>query len=252
MIYLHKIIPLITSPLFFVLTLLVILIILRKSKLIKLKNSLLLLSILTLFLFSNPLISNKLVKYIEATYLPMKLSQVPKSDYIVVLSGMVHHVTDDVYEWSDPDRFFAGIKLLNANKGKKIIYTGGLLPWEKKNETEGEFLKKKSIEFGVDENDILITKKVQNTYEEANAISNLIDSKSKIILVTSALHMKRAELLFKKHTFKIFPYPVDFKFKNNKITILEFIPSAKALHRSSFVLRELLGLMYYRVRFLLK
>ena len=63
MIYLHKIIPLITSPLFFVLTLSVILIILRKSKLIKLKNSLLFLSFLTLFLFSNPLISNKLVKY---------------------------------------------------------------------------------------------------------------------------------------------------------------------------------------------
>ena len=44
-------------------------IILRKSKLIKLKNSLLFLSFLTLFLFSNPLISNKLVKYIEAPYL---------------------------------------------------------------------------------------------------------------------------------------------------------------------------------------
>ena len=39
MIYLHKIIPLITSPLFFVLTLLAISIILRKSKFIKLKNS---------------------------------------------------------------------------------------------------------------------------------------------------------------------------------------------------------------------
>ena len=146
MIYLHKIIPLITSPLFFVLTLLVILIILRKSKLIKLKNFLLFLSFLTLFLFSNPLISNKLVKYIEAPHHPVKLSEVPVSDFIVVLSGgMIHQVKDDVYEWSDPDRFFAGIKLLNANKGKKIIYTGGLLPWEKKKKTEVEVLKKKSI-----------------------------------------------------------------------------------------------------------
>jgi len=220
MIYLHKIIPLITSPLFFVLTLLVILIILRKSKLIKLKNSLLFLSFLTLFLFSNPLISNKLVKYIEASYLP--------------------------------DRFFAGIKLLNANKGRKIIYTGGLLPWELKKKTEGELLKNKSLEFGIDENDILITKKVQNTYEEANAIYHLIDSKSKIILVTSAFHMKRAEFLFKKHTFNVFPYPVDFKSKNNKITILDFIPSAVSLSRSSFVIRELLGRMYYRFKFLLK
>ncbi len=136
MIYLHKIIPLITSPLFFVLTLLAISIILRKSKFIKLKNSFLFLSFLTLFLFSNPLISDKLVKYIEVPYRPVNLSEVPVSDYIVVLSGMVHEVKDDVYEWSDPDRFFAGIKLLNANKGKKIIYTGGLLPWEKKKKTE--------------------------------------------------------------------------------------------------------------------
>ena len=104
----------------------------------------------------------------------MKLSEVPVSDYIVVLSGMVHQVKDDVYEWSDPDRYFAGIKLLNANKGRKIIYTGGLLPWEKKKKTEGELLKNKSIEFGVNENDILTTKKVQNTYEEANAIFYLI------------------------------------------------------------------------------
>ena len=182
----------------------------------------------------------------------MKLSEVPESDYIVVLSGMVHFVKDNVYEWSDPDRFFAGIKLLNANKGRKIIYTGGLLPWELKKKTEGELLKNKSLEFGIDENDILITKKVQNTYEEANAIYHLIDSKSKIILVTSAFHMKRAEFLFKKHTFNVFPYPVDFKSKNNKITILDFIPSAGSLSRSSFAIREVLGRMYYRVKFLLK
>ena len=145
MIYLHKIIPLIFSPLFFVLTLLAISIFLKKSKFIKFKNSLLFLSFLTLFLFSNPLISNKLVKYIEAPYLPVKLSEVPESDYIVVLSGMVHFVKDNVYEWSDPDRFFAGIKLLNANKGRKIIYTGGLLPWELKKKTEGELLKNLSL-----------------------------------------------------------------------------------------------------------
>ena len=73
MIYLHKIIPLITSPLFFVLTLLAISIILRKSKFIKLKNSFLFLSFLTLFLFSNPLISNKLVKYIEDALSPCEI-----------------------------------------------------------------------------------------------------------------------------------------------------------------------------------
>ena len=251
MIYLHKMFTLITSPLFFTLTLLAISIVLRKSRFIKLKSFLLLLSFLTLFIFSNPLISNKLIKYIETPHHPVKLSEVPVSDFIVVLSGgMIHQVKDDVYEWSDPDRFFAGIKLLNANKGKKIIYTGGLLPWEKKKNTEGEVLKKKSIEFGIDENDILTTKKVQNTYEEANAIFYLINKKSKIILVTSAFHMNRATFLFKKHGFKVFPYPIDFKSNNNKITILDFIPSVSSFSMSSFAFREMLGRIYYRLKYI--
>ena len=241
MIYLHKIIPLIISPLFFVLTLLVIAFFLRKSQFLKVKNYLILLSILTLFFFSNPLISKKLVKFIELPYHPVKLSEVPLSDFIVVLSGGMN-----------PNRFFAGIELLNANKGRKIIYTGGLLPWEKKKKTEGELLKKKSLEFGINENDILITKKVQNTYEEANALTHLIKKKSKIILVTSAFHMNRAEFIFKKHAFKVVPYPVDFQSKNNKITILDFIPSAGSLSTSSFVIREVLGRIYYRIKFLLK
>ena len=251
MIYLHKLIPLITSPLFLVIILLGTLIILRKSKFIILKSSLLILSFFTLLFFSNPLISNKLIRYIEAPYHPLKLSEVPSSKFIVVLSGgMVNQVKDDVYEWSDPDRFFAGIKLLNANKGKKIIYTAGLLPWEKKKKTEGELLKKKSIEFGVDEKDLLITKNVENTYEEANAISNLINVKSKIILVTSAFHMKRAKFLFEKKGFIVFPYPVDFKSNNNKITILDFIPSASSFSMSSFAVREMLGWIYYRIKYI--
>ncbi len=251
MIYLYKLIPLIISPIFIVIILLGNLIFLRKSKFINLKSSLLILSFFTLLFFSNPLISNKLIKYIEAPYYPMKLSEVPASKFIVVLSGgMVNQVKDDVYEWSDPDRFFAGIKLLNANKGKKIIYTAGLLPWEKKKKTEGEVLKKKSIEFGIDENDLLITKNVENTYEEADAISNLINVKSKIILVTSAFHMERAKFLFEKKGLIVFPYPVDFKSNNNKITILDFIPSASSLSMSSFAFREMLGRMYYRIKYI--
>ena len=253
MIYIHKVIPLITSPLFLVMILLVISIFLRKLRFFKLKNFLLFFSFLILFVFSNPLISNNLVKYIEEPYQPLDLSNVPSSDFVVVLSGgMINFVKDNVYEWSDPDRFFGGIKLLKAKKGKKIIYTGGFLPWEKKKNNEGELLKKISIKFGVDENDIMITEKVENTYDEANAISNIIKKESKIILVTSAFHMKRAKFLFEKKGFKVFPYPVDFKLRNNKITIMDFIPSAGSLSTSSFAIRELLGRIYYRIKFFFK
>ena len=252
MIYIHKVIPLITSPLFLVIILIFISLLIKKSKFLKIKNFLLFLSLLTLFLFSNPLISNKLVKYIEYPYKPVHLSDVPSVDFIVVLSGMIHLVKNNVHEWSDPDRFFGGIKLLNAKRGKKIIYTGGFLPWEKKKKSEGELLKVISMDFGINENEILITEKVQNTYDEAKATSNLIKKEAKIILVTSAFHMARSKFLFEKSGFTVFPYPVDFKFKNNKITFMDFIPSADSLSRSSFVIRELLGRLYYRFKYLFR
>ena len=226
MIYLHKIIPLITSPLFFTLTLLAISIVLRKSKFIKLKSFLIFLSFLTLFIFSNPLISNKFIKYIERPYHPVKLSEVPVSDYIVVLSGMLHQVGDEnysTYEFSDPDRFFGGLDLIKEDKSDKIIFTAGQLPWTNNWDPEGIVLKDKAISLGVPQSKILVTEKVKNTYEESFAVTKLLPNNSSIILVTSAYHMDRSKYLFEKQGFEVTPFSVDFKSFDTKISILSFI-----------------------------
>ena len=46
-----------------------------------------------------------------------------------------------IYEWSDPDRFFGGIELMKAGKARKIIFTGGKMPWQSDEiKPEGEVL----------------------------------------------------------------------------------------------------------------
>jgi len=248
MIYIHKILPLLISPLFVSIFFIFLALILKK-------RIYLLISLILIIVFSNPLISKSLIKYLESSYKYVDSSMVGYHDYIVVLSGgMIKKSKSkdkNKFEWSDPDRFFNGIDLFKKGKAKKIIFTRGKLPWENSDLTEGDYLKKVAINMGIDQNNILLTEKVENTYDEASEIYKIIPKKSSIILVTSAYHMKRAEFLFNNYNFVVFPFPVDFNSSSDDITFMDFVPSAGALSRSSSVLRELQGRGFYYLKSLI-
>ena len=97
---------------------------------------------------------------------------------------------------------------------------------------------------------ILITGVVFNTEQEAMEIKRMIPMDSKLTLVTSAVHMTRAKMLFEKSGFQIIPFPIKF-YLGHKITPMSFLPSALALHRSSKIYREFQGRFYYWLKHLL-
>ena len=95
-----------------------------------------------------------------------------------------------------------------------------------------------------------ITKNVPNTDQEAKAVAELLSKEnSNIILVTSAFHMPRAKRAFEASGVSVAPFPVDFRSPSEKITIIDFIPSAKAFHDNSFFVRELIGRLYYTIKY---
>ena len=159
----------------------------------------------------------------------------------------INEVGDSTYiEWGDPDRFFGGLDLFKAGKANKLVFTGGKMPWDNDQKTEGEVLKEYAIKNGIPQENILITKDVENTADEAKAVKQLIGSKKKIILVTSAFHMNRAKKLFEKQGFNVVPYKIDFKTTRNKeIKLLDFLPSADKLRDTETGIRELIGRLYY-------
>ncbi|KRO54063.1 MAG: hypothetical protein ABS04_07205 [Pelagibacteraceae bacterium BACL5 MAG-121015-bin10] len=98
MIYLHKILPLIFSPLMLVIGLIILGIIfnLRKFSLI---------GVIVLILSSLPIISNKFIAYLEKDYQPIEISEIENVDAIVVLSGMIRVIGDEEnlkYEFTIP------------------------------------------------------------------------------------------------------------------------------------------------------
>ncbi len=246
MIYFNKILPYLIYPTTIILVLLIAGLFLKKRALLIAATAIFLIT-------SNPLISYQMMSYLEVGQLKKSIDDVKKADAIVVLSGMLTTIETSKgpdFEWSDPDRFFGGTELIRADKASQMIFTGGKLPWQKINSTEGEVLAKYAKNFGVDSSVIQITKEVQNTEDEAKAVKELLTPKNlnKIILVTSAFHMPRAKSLFEKQGFVVEPYPVDFKVEANTITILDFLPSAFAMKNFEFALRELLGRAYYQIK----
>ena len=210
------------------------------------------LGLMILIILSLPVVSGQLIKFLEQNYTPTNPNEIVRADTVVVLSGMIRTIKQNngiYYEFSDAvDRVFAGIELLKLNKAQKIILTRGKLPWSL-GMPEGEFLARFVKSQGVNKNQIILTEAVQNTNDEAIAVSKILPENSKIILVTSAFHMPRAETVFENQNLKVIPYAVDFRSVEKKIDVLDFLPQANAFKDSSFYFREIIGRTYYSLRY---
>jgi uncharacterized SAM-binding protein YcdF (DUF218 family) len=229
-----------------------LLIILILIGLIKNKKKLIYIAIGLLYILSTPIFSNNFFKLIEGSEYRKPISEIDSADAIVVLSGMlsINEVGDSTYiEWGDPDRFFGGVALFKAGKAQRLIFTGGKMPWDKVKKTEGAVLKEYAISNGIPFEKILLTKDVENTEDEAMAVKELINPNKRIILVTSAYHMYRAQRLFEKQGFEVIPYKVDYKAAGNStITIMDFLPSAGNLELVEIGIREIIGRLFYLVK----
>ena len=246
MIYFHKILPLIVSPLFIILGLIILGLIIGSKK-----TSFM--GLIVLVICSLPIFSNRLIAYLEHNYQLKNISEVEKADAIVVLSGMVRTIqTNEVlsYEFSESvDRIFAGIDLFKENKAPSLILTRGTVPWSI-GKPEGEYLRDVAIKYGVPRKNILLTENVQNTDQEAKSVKKILTIDApKVILVTSAFHMPRAQKVFEEVGIRIVPFPVDFRNASSKLTFMHFMPSAKSILETSFFVKEMIGRTYYNLKY---
>ena len=243
MIYLHKILPALLSPTIIGIVLLAILFFQGRHW----KS---LLALVTVSVLITPVISNLAIRYIEKDWSPTTPEQTEKTDVIIVLSGMLKSGKNhEQLEWEDADRFLGGIDLFKEGKGDLLMFTRGLLPWSKNSLSEGEILKTRAIEFGIPEEYILLTEYAENTEQEAiSARRTLPDTIQRITLVTSAFHMNRAKLVFEKSGLLVNPFPVDFKQNFDQFTIMDLIPGSAGIDQWSWVCREIMGRMYYRIK----
>lgn len=246
MIYLHKVLVVFVSPIFIVLALSVIGLVTRRRALVIVSASL-------LYLASTPIVSEALFKYVEQSSELLLPSEAPEVDAIVALSagmGWAKTSTGLVAQWPTPSRFLGGVDLFKAGKAPLLVFTGGKMPWQTGNETEGEVLKRYAQLMQVPADKIFVTDKAENTEQEAQGVQRLLQPNSKrIILVTSAFHMQRAQKIFEHLGFNVFPYPVDSRVEGDALTLMSFLPNPRALQATHTALHETLGRLYYQLKY---
>jgi uncharacterized SAM-binding protein YcdF (DUF218 family) len=206
---------------------------------------------LILLLFSMPLVSNFLMRTLEGASGKVPAMSVGNADAVVVLSGMMVTVEGAASgEWGDAiDRFEGGIELFKAGKAPLLVFTRGQLPWQPDAVPEGELLAQRAVLLGVPQSAIRLTAKAGNTADEAVAARALLGAKGsgkRIILVTSAFHMRRALFLFEQAGFEVVPFRVDYQVSDkSQLTVLWFLPNAAAFAQSEKALHEVIGLLFY-------
>ena len=244
MLYLNKLLPIFVLPLGWVVLLLLIAI-LRK------KRWPLFAALAVLYLCSMPVVGNRLTYWLESSYPTLAIDQVENADAIVPLGGIFGLPVADGFlpnVGEGGERLEAGIVLWQKKKAAWLVFTGGRVPWSSQVEVEGTFSKRAAVARGIPAEQILVTREVGNTIDEAHAVRDLMHERGwrKIILVTSAWHMPRAARLFRKVGVDFVPFPVNFQINpKGSLTLLDFLPRAEGLRSTETALREWYGILFY-------
>lgn len=226
-------------------TLLSIISLIKKQKFISIL--ILTLSIL-MYLFSTSIVSDSMMNSIEME--GYHIDEYNDCDCIIILGG---GITEDVVDLTGNESLnqFSNARLLGGmrihNKYKlPIIVTGGIINGKV---SEAQVLKRILIEFNINEEMIIIEDKSKDTRQNVENIKDIIENNNfkKCALVTSSFHMRRAAYLFKYNNIDFKPVPVNQKGKKVKFSIYRILPGSGSLHDSSLVIKEMLGLFFYKM-----
>lgn len=206
-----------------------------------------------LFFFSNPYIIKKLI----LAYQPEKYTMGEGEKYSagIVLGGFagMNKTDQKKYFNESADRFLQTALLYKEGHIKKIIIAAGDASiLNKKDFREADYAKEEFMHLGIPAEDIFIDRNSRNTAENAANSKKIVDSlglAGPYLLITSAMHMPRAEKTFTKAGLKIKPYPCAYSTTPfEQFAIDDYIlPSVEALRNWNTYLKEVVGMLAYKL-----
>jgi len=198
-----------------------------------------------LWLWATPVVTASLAGWLEAQAGPRELAAVRPASVIVVLGGAVGGARPPLRPDPDlggaADRVWHAARLYHAGKAPRILLSGGSL----KPGVQGEAhaMRRFLLDLGVPDAAIWLEAGSTDTSGNAALSTALLRSRGvdEAILVTSALHMRRARAQFALAGLKTTPAPTDFEVVDEPLDLLDFLPSASALDHASRAFKEVAG-----------
>jgi len=139
------------------------------------------------------------------------------------------------------------VALYKAGKAPLVLLSGGGPQGAR---SEAEQMRDHLELMGVPAAAMLLEQDSRNTYQNALYSAALLKQRGidRILLVTSAFHMRRAEQLFSLQGLEVIPAPTDYQRLAGSSVLVPLVPLAGNLARSTYALHEHLGYWAYRYR----
>jgi uncharacterized SAM-binding protein YcdF (DUF218 family) len=243
-----KVLSFLITPFFWVFVLLLMALFSKKANR---KKGYLIFGILLLFLFSNNFLFNEVCQKYESPF--TKLEDVENYDYAVVLGGFASFdVTYSKIKFGETsDRLWQTLQLYHQKKAKKIFISGGSGLLLHQDETEADKVKAYLISINIPETDVIMEMTSRNTHENAVNTQHWLkkhDPSARCLLVTSALHMRRALGCYKKTGLNVTPYSTN---KLSDIRRFDFdnliLPNVDTMYKWNLLIREWVGYVTYKI-----
>ncbi len=205
---------------------------------------------LWLYLLSTGLVADTLMASLERDQRPKALSVVPNADVIVVLGGSTRgdtHYSSLGDLNARADRLVHAVELYKAGKAPRVLVSGGAPRGAR---SEAEIMEQLLGVMGVPHRAVMRESESRDTRQNAVYSSILLAGKDmhKVLLVTSAFHMRRAKATFEAQGVEVIPAPTDYQRLVSEPPVPRWLPTVQDLERSTIAIREHLGYWVYRWR----
>ncbi|AKS42748.1 YdcF family protein [Wenzhouxiangella marina] len=206
-----------------------------------------------LTIWSMPLFSDWAIERFEAAYPPQAAEVVEPAQAIVVLGGGLFHRQGWVYPDGNVavDRYWHAARLYQAGRAPLIVVAGGHSPDRQGQTSEAEAGRAYLLALGVPNEAIVLESESSTTHENAINVAALarVRGWDELILVTSALHMRRSLAAFRSAGLDPVPAATDYHWgETTGSWTRNLLPNANSLRDSTRLIHEIVGLWYYRLK----
>lgn len=216
------------------------------------RRKLLIISLVVFYVFSNSFLLDEVMRLWEKPAVKID-SNKQHYTYVVVLGGMMSYYDTKAKQIGfnkSVDRLMQGLKILNKGIADTLIFSGGDGSILKTIGPEGKYVKMYLGDIAFDTLRVKVESLSQNTYENAKYTSNLVknNKSQKILLITSAFHLRRSIGCFEKQGFNVDYYSADRISGKRKFTLDHLlIPQIEAMEKWSVLIHEISGYLIYKI-----
>ena len=190
---------------------------------------------------------------LEIPYPPQCAETLPKADAIIILGGGMGSNTNLPYAemWSAADRVWHAARLYKAGKAPLVMPSGG-----------GESYSSVPLllDLGVPRRAIRIESEARNTEENALFVERELRKvlgrpkakPGRVLVVTSAWHMRRALLHFRQTGLEAIPAATDHEATTQRqsgIRVKDLLPAYDKFYGNCVMAKEHLGYVLYRLKY---